>query len=270
MTKITFSIKYHHGIAADGKLDMYDAAISFQGFAKAISITAHALLNDGEVRKTGNRIEGAELFINPSKKGSFEQFVTLVITNQDAIGVSVAAAAFYDLIKWTWSKTLELAYEPETPHVRKLQEKIEPFIGEMEEALEIPLEQAHRPIRKDDNVVISINRPRVGNVIYLNSETLKSVSLKTDLETTENILCNVTRYNILSGYGRFYIDSLGKTVSFKVDDVVNSTQKQLLTWSLHFAQESQGGGKLLIDAKRVLTAKGVEKRYLVSNIKQKT
>jgi len=270
LTKITFSIKYHHGVASGGQLDMYDAAISFQGFAKAISITTHALLNDGEVRKTGNRIEGAELYLNPSKKGSFEQFVTLVITNKEAIGASVAAAAFYDLIKWTWSKTLDLVYEPETPHVKKLKEKIEPFIGEMEEALEIPLEQAHRPIRKDENVIIAINRPRTGSLLQLNSETLKSVSLKTDTQITDDILCNVTRYNILSGYGRMYINSLERTVSFKIEDCVSSSQKQLLTWSLHFAQETEGGGKLLISAKRILTAKGTEKRYLVTNIKQKT
>jgi len=268
LTKITFAIKYHHGDATDGRLDMYDAAVSFQGFAKAISITTHALLNEGEIRKKGNKIDGAELFINPSRKGSFEQIVTLAITNKEAIGASVAAAAFYDLIKWTWSKTLDLVHEPETPHVKKLQERIEPFIGEMEEVLEIPLEQAHRPIKKDENVVISLKRSRVGEVVRLDSETLKSVSLTTDSETTENIRCNVTRYNILSGYGRFYVDSLDRTVSFKIDDDVSSAQKQLLTWSLHYAQENEGGGKLLVNARRVLTAKGAEKRYLVSNIQQ--
>lgn len=268
MTKITFAIKYHHGDATDGRLDMYDAAVSFQGFAKAISITTHALLNDGEIRKKGNKIDGAELYINPSRKGSFEQIVTLVITNKEAIGASIAAAAFYDLIKWTWSKTLDLAFEPETPHVKSLAERIEPFIGEMEEALEIPLEQAHRPIKKDENVVIAFKRQRVGDVITLNSDTLKSVSLQTDAEITENIKGNVTRYNILSGYGRFYDDELEKTISFKVSDDVSSTQKQLLTWSLHFAQEAEGAGKLLISAKKIITAKGAIKRYLVSSIAQ--
>lgn len=269
MTKITFAIKYHHGDAQEGHLDMYDAAVSFQGFAKALSITAHALLNDGEIKRKGNRIEGAELYINPSRKGSFEQIVTLVITNKEAIGASIAAAAFYDLIKWTWSKTLEIACEePETPHVRKLAERIEPFIGEMEEALEIPLEQAHRPIKKDNDVIISLKRQRVGEVIQLDLETLQSVSLKTDEETTPDILGNVTRYNILSGYGRFYDDSLAKTVSFKVGDDVSSVQKQLLTWSLHYAQEAEGGGKLLFDAKKIVSAKGATKRYLVSNVKQ--
>lgn len=268
MTTITFAIKYHYGDAEHGRLDMYDAAVSFQGFAKALSITAHALLNDGEIRRKGHRLEGGELYINPSRKGSFEQIVTFVITNKEAIGASIAAAAFYDLIKWTWSKTLDLAYEPETPHVKKLAERIEPFIGEMEEALEIPLEQAHRPIKKNPEMVIALKRQRVGEVIRLDAETLQNVSLQTESQITENIKGNVTRYNILSGYGRFYDDNLGKTVSFKVEDDVSSTQKQLLTWSLHFAQETEGAGKILIDAKRILTAKGIVKRYIVSNIQQ--
>jgi hypothetical protein len=268
MTAITFSIKYHYGDAEHGRLDMYDAAVSFQGFARALSITAHALLNEGEIRKKGNKINGGELYINPSRKGSFEQIVTFVITNKEAIGASIAAAAFYDLIKWTWSKTLEMAYEPQTPHVKKLSERIEPFIGEMEEVLEIPLEQAHRPIKKDNDVVISIKRQRVGEVIRLDSETLEKVSLRVDDEIIQNIKGNVTRYNILSGYGRFYDDKLDRTVSFKVGDDVSSAQKQLLTWSMHYAQEAEGGGKLLFDARRVLTPKGVTKRYLVANITQ--
>lgn len=225
-------------------------------------------MNDGEIRRKGHRLEGGELYINPSRKGSFEQIVTFVITNKEAIGASIAAAAFYDLIKWTWSKTLDLAYEPETPHVKKLAERIEPFLGEMEEALEIPLEQAHRPIKKNPEMVIALKRQRVGEVIRLDAETLQNVSLQTESQVTENIKGNVTRYNILSGYGRFYDDSLGKTVSFKVEDDVSSTQKQLLTWSLHFAQETEGAGKILIDAKRILTAKGIVKRYIVSNIQQ--
>lgn len=268
MTTITFAIKYHYGDAEQGRLDMYDAAVSFQGFAKALSITAHALLNDGEIRRKGHRLEGGELYINPSRKGSFEQIVTFVITNNEAIGASIAAAAFYDLIKWTWSKTLDLAYEPETPHVKKLAERIEPFLGEMEEALEIPLEQAHRPIKKNPEMVIALKRQRAGEVIRLDAETLQSVSLQTESQVTENIQGNVTRYNILSGYGRFYDDSLGKTVSFKVEDDVSSMQKQLLTWSMHFAQETEGSGKILIDANRILTAKGIVKRYIVSNIQQ--
>lgn len=150
--------------------------------------------------------------------------------------------------------------------MKKLAERIEPFIGEMEEALEIPLEQAHRPIKKNPEMVIALKRQRIGEIIKLDSETLKSVSLQTDVQVTENIKGNVTRYNILSGYGRFYDDNLQRTVSFKVEYDVSSAQKQMLTWSLHYAQKKEGEGKILIDAKRIITAKGIVKRYIVSRI----
>lgn len=266
MDFITLSIKYYYGDAEQNRLDMYDATVSFQGFAKALSITAHALLNDGEVRKIGNRLEGGELYINPSEKGSFEQVVTFVITNKEAIALSITAAVFYDLIKWTWSKTLNLFYEPKTSHVKELAERKETFITEMEETLETPLEQAHRLIKNNPEMVTTLEIQRSEEVIRLDSGTLNSLTQRTESFLTRNIKGNVTRYNMLTGNGRFYDELLGKTVSFKIEVDVDYAQKQLLTWSLHFAQETEGEGKILIDAKRVITGKNVVKQYLVSNI----
>lgn len=270
MKEIKFKISYKYGEANNGRLDMYDASVSLQGFAKALSITTHALLNNGEVRRKGNSIDGAKLFIHPSRKGSFDEFITLAIDNQVAlsIGTSILANVFYDLIKWTWSITVDKQYEPETPHVKKLKEKVEPFIGEIEEALEVPLEQAHRPIKQNEEMTITIVRPKVGDIIELDSETLQSVSLQTENNVIPNIIGNVTKYNILSGIGRFYDDDNEKTVSFKLLDSVSTVQKQWLTWSLHHAQEQIGGGKIKMSVQRVLSAKGVIKRYLVHSISQ--
>lgn len=264
MKKIKFKISYHNGDATDNRLDMYDATVSLQGFAKALSITVHALLNDGEIRKKGNSINGAKIYISPSRKGSFEELITLVITNKEAIGVSIASAAFWDLVKWTWSKTLDLAYEPETSHVKKLEQRIEPFIGEMEEALEVPLEQAHRPIKQCEDMKIVLKRQKVGYEIRLDSNTLKSVSIKTDLND-KIVFGNVTRFNILTGIGRFYNDELEHTVSFKMLDKFGSSQRRRITWSLHNAQQ-EGEGKLQLSVNRIISAKGVIRRYLVKKV----
>lgn len=269
MKPISFKISYHNGDAAQGRLDMYDASVSLQGFAKALSITTHALLNDGEVRRKGNSIKGAQIFINPSRKGSFEELITIAVNNQAAlaIGTSVVGAVFYDLLKWTWSKTVEKAYEPTTPHVRRMQERIEPFIGDMEEALEIPLKQAHRPIEKFDDMVVVIKRPRLGEVFRIDNETLQSVSVETEPNIIENIVGNVTRYNILSGIGRFYDDQLEHTVSFKMPENSTRYQSTLITWSLHHAID-QGEGKIRLSVKRVVSAKGSVRRYLVQSVSE--
>lgn len=268
MKTINFKISYHNGDAKDGRLDMYDATVSLQGFAKALSITTHALLNNGEIKKHGNKIAGAKLYINPSRKGSFEELITLAIENQAAlaVGTSIVGAVFYDLIKWTWSKTLDLNYNPETAQVRKLEDRIEPFIGEMEEALEIPLEQAHRPIKQCDDMTIVIKRPRSpDHVIRMDKETLKSVSIQTEPNVITNITGNVTRYNILSGIGRFYDDELQRTMSFKMPENGGSSQRRRITWSLHNAQD-EGEGKIRLEVKRVVSAKGIIRRYLVQKV----
>ncbi|WED28123.1 hypothetical protein L3V77_07820 [Vibrio sp. DW001] len=269
MKEIKFKISYRKGEAHEGRLDMYDASTSLQGFAKALSITTHALLNDGEIKKKGNRIEGAKIYIHPSRKGSFEELITLAVEEKVAlsIGASVIANVFYDLIKWTWNQTLDKTYEPATPHVKKLHNRVEHFIGEMEEALEIPLEQAHRPIKQNDDMTISIVRTKVGDVVTLDNNTLKSVSLYTENNLITEIIGNITRYNILSGFGRFYDDELERTVSFKLQESVSSNQKQLLTWSMHHAQNGDGG-KIKLEVKRVMSAKGAVKRYLVHKVAQ--
>lgn len=267
MKEIHFKIVYNHGDANQHRLDMYDAAVSLQGFAKALAITTHALINEGEIRRKGNKAEGAQIFINPSRKGSFEELITIIINNPEAtIGVSVVSNAFWDLIKWTWSKTVEKYYEPETPFVKRLNDRTEPFIGDIEEALEIPLEQAHRPIKKCEDMTISITRPRTGEVITLDAETLKSVSLQTENNLLKNIIGNVTKYNIISGIGRFYDDGIEHTVSFKIPDNFPSEKRQIFTWSMHHAQNGDGG-KIELEVKRVKSAKGVLKRYLIHDVK---
>lgn len=268
-TKLEIKISYHYGTAADSRLDLYDAGVSIQGLARALAISTHAFLNDGEIRKRANAATGAEIYISPSRRGSFEEIITIILDHQVAatIGLSVASNALWDLVKWTWSKAVELEYEPRTPRVRKLSERKEPFIGEIEEALEAPLEQFHRPVKQNREVVIAVSRNRTHDRIKLDSQTLDAVSLRYDDELIHNIIGNVTRYNILSGFGRMYVDELEKTVSFMLTDSVTSNQKEFLTWSMDQANRGNGG-KVGFDATKVMSAKGAIKRFVVNEIRQ--
>ncbi|MDT0581552.1 hypothetical protein [Brumicola blandensis] len=219
------------------------------------------------MRKQGNKINGAKLFINPSRKGSFEELLTIIIENNALVGIgaSVVGAAFYDLLKLTWSKTFNQDYEPTTPTVKRLIDRKEPFIGEMEEALEIPLEQAHRPIRQHRDMSIIITRPRDPyQIIKLDNDTLQSVSIRTENEVVQ-VVGNVTRYNIISGIGRFYDDDEEKTISFKIPDDAGSSQRRRITWSLHNAQ-TDGEGKIRLEVKKIVSARGVTRRYLVQKV----
>lgn len=264
MKTIKIKLSYQGGDADLHRLDMYDASLSLHGFARAVAITTHALLNDGDVKRKGNRANGAKIYVSPPQKGSYEQILTLVIENKEAIGVSVVSAAFWDILKWTWSKTLDLTHEPETTTVKKLAEKVEPFIGDIEEVLESALEEAHRPIKNCPDMFISVSRPKVGEVVRMNSETLKSVSIRTDDTLITGIIGNVTKYNILSGIGRFYDDAQARTVSFKLPESASAHARSMITW----AQDENNGGKIELHARKVVSAKGTLKRYLVDKVLQ--
>jgi hypothetical protein len=81
------------------------------------------------------------------------------------------------------------------------------------------------------------------------------------------VLGNVTKYNLLSGFGRFFDDTETRTIPFDIDHEMGADEKGLLTWSMH--QRSQGNhGKLLLDVIRVLNAKNELKRYHVNAVRK--
>lgn len=269
MTELKLILHYDGGTASDGRLEIYDAAVSLRGLSRALAITTHAFLNEGEVRRRAERAEGAKIFLQPPQRGSFQEIVAIAIESGavSTIGYSVIGAAFWDFLKWSWSAAVGRESEPSTPRARKLRDRIEPVMGELTDALESPLQELHRPIQRDRAVTIGVHRPHVGRVITFDSRTLDFVTSTEEGEVVENLSVNVTRYNILSGYGRFFDDQEQRTISFRLTDDLSSAEKQLLTWSLD--QRNRGrDGKILVDARRVTNARGDVLRSIVSAVRR--
>ncbi|WP_043959594.1 hypothetical protein [Lysobacter sp. A03] len=269
MKEVRMVFHYDGGRAADGRLDVYDAAVSLRGLSRSLAITAHAFLNEGEIRTRAERADGAQIFIEAPRHGSFQEVVTIVFQSgaAETIGYSVIAAAFWDFLKWTWSAAVGRAAQPSTPTVRAMRDRIEPVLGEMAEALEKPMQELHRPIQRDRGMTLGVHRPRLGRVLLLDSTTLDYVSTSEESDLVEDLSVNVTRYNILSGYGRFFDDQEERTISFRLADDVTAVEKQLLTWSMD--QRNRGfGGKILVDVRRVTNARGDVMRSIVRAVRR--
>lgn len=265
--ELNFKISYSGASADQGLLDIYDASVSTHGLARALSVTTHAFINEGQIRKRAERVVGAKVFLHPPKNGSFEELVTIVFTDPvvQFIGSSVITAAFWDFLKWTWSEALGGSHEPETPFVKRLEDRVEPLIGEIGVALESPMASLHRPIQNAVNMEISISRPRVGEMLRLDHTTMAYVNIREEGEAEEGIVGNVTKYNILSGYGRVYVDDLDRTVPFDLDSEVSPGEKEFLTKSSH--DRNRGlDGKISLNAARVLTGRGELKRFKVYGV----
>lgn len=266
--EIKFRIKYEGGDADENRLELYDAGVSIHGIARSIAISMHAFLNDGAIRSRVEKISGAKIYITPSKQGSFEELIVIAINSDLAstVGVSVVAGASWEFIKWSWAKaTGQQAEKPKSRHAKKILKKNEDLESQLAVALEKPLEQFHRPLAANESMKISVTRSQTKDSINFNHDTLAYVETSTESSLSNNILGNVTRYNILSGNGRYYDDVLEKTISFGLDSEVSPSEKQILTWSMD--QRNNGAdGKILINANRIVNKRNETKRYVIVEV----
>lgn len=256
---LKFKISYQNGIADQHHLDMYNAAISYLGFAKALNITIGAILNK-QVKVKGNQSGGIQVYLETSKKGSFEQFVTIIIENPALTASSVvlgaSGSALWDGIKYIWGGLLNQV-QPQPP--QKIMKRVEPILGELQQALETPLQEAHRPISNDKNIQIEVTCGRKSGTINFDNSTLKVISEKSSDKIEEKI-GNITKYNHISFIGRYYDEGLNKTIPFHAE-ALSKYEQELLTWSLHESNIDMTKGKLKISVIPIKTVTGKLKRY---------
>jgi len=144
-------------------------------------------------------------------------------------------------------------------------ERIEPTMGELSDVLEQPVRDMHRPIQEDTEIAMDLIRPRVGRIVTFDSATLDYISQVAVDEDDILISGNVTRYNILSGYGRIYDDRLEQTVPFEVIRTMSRAKRVLLTQSLNEAQR-MNGGKLLLTVSVTRDGTGDVVKYFVKDV----
>lgn len=268
--EVKFTIRYTGGTADESILDLYDAASSMQGLAKALAITTHALTSEGEIRSKGDSIPNVKFFLHPPKQGSFIELVTIVFEDPviRVIGASVVATAFWDMIDFTWRQATGRNKEPEERIAKKIVRENELFPQEISRVLEIPLQQLHRPILHDRNIEIEIKRPRIGTVLKFNASTLDYVMSQNDPQLVEDIHGNVTKYNIITGYGRFYDDVSQRTIPFHISPNLTTTQQETLTWSLHHSTTDNRNGKIIIDCQVIRDRLDNIKRYVIEDARK--
>lgn len=267
--EVSLILRVEGGVADEGLLDVYDAANTITGLARAVNLVAHAFSNNEEVRTKNQSAKGAQAFIHSSKKGCFEEQVDIRFGEKivKKIGVTVLVNVFWDYLSWTLSSSVGVEYEPQTPYVKKIASKKEKelFIHEVADALESPMYLIHKAIMSDEKVKIFFNRPRVGDALALGNDTLDYVTVREIQADSEYIVGNVTKVNVLSHFGRLFSDEEGKVVSFAL---AHPDDHRLKGLSLKSMQEHNDGlpGKVHLRVKKVVSANGVVKRYIVEDI----
>lgn len=243
-------------------------AKSMRGLARALAISTHALNSKGEIRHRVESIPDVDFYLHPGQKGSLIEIISIVFSDPIAqsIGTSVVGAAFWDMINYSWRHATGSNPEPTHSRNKKIIKDKEEFANEISDALEIPLQEFHAPIHGDNRISIQIKKPRGEVILELNNDTYNYVTSINEGGVRLDIRGNVTKYNILSGYGRFYDEIEDKTIPFHLSKEMTTAKKGVLTRSLHFAGQ-QAEGKILIDAQVILTKLNQVKRYIIIDAK---
>lgn len=256
MAELRIKFHYEHGTADTGRLDLYDASVALNGIARATSIVTHAFIN-GEVRTHGDAAHGAKFYINTPKRGSFTYEAVIWAAG------AISGGVFYDFVKYAFNEAVGKIDQTDN-HSAALAKRIEPTISELPAVLESPLSDIHRPIRKEPVMTLEVTRPRGETLASFDSETALYLLPQT-VPAPHAIVGNVTKYNNLTGWGRFFDRLEGRTISFNISLKGPERQKELITWSQH--ENNMGrDGLLYFKADAVITPTGSIKRYIVKEV----
>lgn len=256
MPELRLKFRYEHGTADTGRLEIYDAAIALRGIARASSIITHAFINE-EIRTHGEAAKGAKIYIDTPKKGSFLYEATIWTAG------AISSGVFYDFVKYAMTEAVGKTNNIDG-YYKALDTKIEPTIGELPVVLESALDEIHRPIRQDKEITLLVARPRGEELAAFDSDTLLYLQPST-VPAPHEISGNVTKYNSLTGWGKFFDLIERRTVSFNIDPNSSERQRSLITWSLH-ENNMKRSGLLYLSANAVITPTSRIKRYIVHGV----
>jgi hypothetical protein len=249
-TKTTDLIVRYDGETADsGRLDLFDASESLEGITRIVNVILHAFTNKEEIRERLSAPVGANAYLSAAKKGCFEESIEIEfgVAAVKRIKPSVIVPNFWDYFTCCVSTAIGRDYQPTTPMVKKIADNDEAFFEEIAEELEAPLQKFHRPIKSQGATTITFARPKSKDILTLDKNTLAWVSVADQAKDLSNWTGNVTKYNILSGVGRMYIDQLQCTIPFRIGQFKeNIRAHQAATASMNERAKGQGGKRKIV------------------------
>jgi hypothetical protein len=181
------------------------------------------------------------------------------------MGHSVIVNNFWDYLIYSWSSAVGIESPAGSSHLQKLVAKDADFGYVIGDALESAMQDVHKPIVRDPVAKIYLERPRIGDVITFDKTTLAYVTTRTEKTSTYDIVGNVTRYNVLSDFGRLYSDAEARVISFKLAKPEDAKAREQVVRSMQDHVQGRPG-KLRLSVSEVLSSLGEVKRYVVHAI----
>ena len=220
-----FVAKFTGGVAEQHKLPAYEAGKSMEGIARSLTMTNHYLFT-GELRHRYPFDQSLQVFLRPSRAGSFESVFEFYVNNEQAINatlgtVSLGLVANFatDFFKLVYSKAIGKKGKPDTELVKKLAKDREGDVAAVVEAVTPAALRAHTVIGNGCSGISIINGDN--NVIIMDSQSKRFLE-ETHKDYTDIVAAGVvSAFNANNKTGRAYIYEEARTIPFKLEPNVD-------------------------------------------------
>lgn len=213
-------------------LAAYDAALALLGTSRSLAIATHLYVN-GKVITQAPALKNANIEIKPIRSGSLEFPLDILIPSAINVRDGVAAAIFWDFVKFLYARTLGRKAPTIMPEAKA---KIDAVGGAVDAAIDrmsTALIDAHRPIsRGAKNAVFVVGN---NNQITIIDRTSKEFLEEEDVESNLSVFDgSISSFNANSNAGGIFVPDEERVVSFKAapGESLDDLSRKLIARSL--------------------------------------
>jgi hypothetical protein len=196
-----FTIKYDSGAKQFNGLEHYYGSQSLFGISQVLLISLNAFFNR-EIITQAPSARGFKIVMGRSRQGSWEQALTMIITDPDVaiVAADLGKSALQDLIKWALVGGLGIPFALRYRKARKRIRELERENEDIQEKLDEALRRAHAPVKHQGlNVHIMSGRTVLAT---FDEYTLQYLETEVVSDETDRIECAISRFNTRTGTGR--------------------------------------------------------------------
>lgn len=263
--RLTLSARYHSGAANFNGLGAYYGADSLGGFAEAICITTHAILNK-EVKTQTPATSGFDLKFKENHRGSYVQKFVLEITDAAALESfnTLGVNGFIELLTFHMGAPIGLNQRLMNRAARRwLRDEMDDSEALLER-LSRPLHRIHHPVSGQGYQVTLLKNQTP--ILEFNERTFDYLAGGTTSDEIEVLDLAVSRFNIRTCTGRFAVDEESESMSFSpVHGTLPQSSKVILAASLMAGARGEDQ-TVRVSVRRVLARDGRTKHLILQAV----
>ncbi|WP_278941466.1 hypothetical protein [Pseudomonas helleri] len=261
----TFNVKFDTGESNFDGLNMYYGADALSGFAEAISITTHAIVNNNVVTQTP-AVKGFKLDFKEAHTGSYIQKVCLEFTDAEAVRVvnHLRPKGFIELLNFHLAAPLGLNPKIVSDAAIRWHRSSMDDSEKLLDRLVGPLKKIHHPVYGQGyKVVLYKDRtPMLG----FNANTFDYLTGSTINDRVEVVEAAVSRFNARTFTGRIIEAEDADSISFApLKAGLVRPSRVILVNSLKDLTEGKFT-KVGLEVRRVLSRDGRTKHLIVQSV----